>query len=249
MAAFTAEDYAWGEAYKMPPITNMFKHGNKEKFVQNGTQIFKLLESQILKYKPGEDIAEMDVLDFGCGVGRVIMPFYHKYKRPNAACDMMPAYMSFLKDQVPGANPIQNSSEPPLPYGDASFDVFYAISVWTHMNWKAGEAWLREVDRLLKPGGLALISVSSYSVLDAHRKHRQRGEFWGHITDEMLKENGFAFVARDYPGLKEPYGEIVFDPEWLQTEWSKVIPVKDQLMRQVGGQGGRQDLIVMQKAA
>ncbi|EFG2587154.1 hypothetical protein BO204_005335, partial [Escherichia coli] len=54
---------------------------------------------------------------------------------------------------------------------------------------------------------------------------------------------------RAYPGLKEPYGEIVFDPEWLQTEWSKIIPVKDQLMRQVGGQGGRQDLIVMQKAA
>ncbi|MBP9184516.1 MAG: class I SAM-dependent methyltransferase [Fuscovulum sp.] len=246
---FTAEELAWGDAFEMPPKVNMFRGGNKDTFVKNGTQIFKLLEGAIQKYKPGVDISKLDVLDFGCGVGRVAMPFFHKYGRPTAAVDIQRFAVDFLSKTLPKVDVRKGAIQPPMDFPDGSFDVVYAISVWTHMNKGTGDMWLKEVARLLKPGGLALISTSSYYVLDLHRKHKVRAELWKDVSDAELKEKGFVFRSNDYAGIDEPYGEIVYDPEWLGKHWGSIIPHKEIRIRAVGGAfGGRQDLNIMQKA-
>ena len=116
------------------------------------------------------------------------------------------------------------------------------------MNREVGARWLQEVSRLLRPGGLALISVSSSYVLEMHRKHKELSAIWKDVRDEDLKREGSAFRSRDYSMMKEPYGEIVYDPEWLTAEWSKAIPVKEFNIRAVGG-NARQDLVVMHKPA
>lgn len=226
----------------------MFKGGDKERFVVNGTQIFLTLESKIQTYLPKKKIQNLDILDFGCGVGRVAMPFYYKYKRPNAAIDIQRFAIEFMTKTLPGTNPTKSKISPPLDYPDASFDVIYAISVWTHMNKDTGYNWLSEVNRLLRPGGIALLTTSSYWVLDQHRKHKVRSELWKDVTDDELKKNGFVFRSNDYKGIDEPYGEIVYDPDWIKAEWSKIIPVVEQEIRAIGGvAGGRQDLNVLVK--
>ena len=83
------------------------------------------------------------------------------------------------------------------------------------MNREVGARWLQEVSRLLQPGGLALISVSSCYVLEMHRKHKELSVIWKDVRDEDLKREGSAFRTRDYSMMKEPYGEIVYDLEWL----------------------------------
>lgn len=246
MAELTEKDKTWAVGLKFPPTVNMFKRGNQENFIQAGTQIFSVIEEKIKKAKPGVDISTMDILDFGCGVGRVVLPFQYKYHRPNHACDLKKAYIDYLQEVCPQCNSIRVGASPPLPYPNRSFDVFYAISVWTHMSWKNGKAWLEEVRRLLRPGGIAIISTSSYGVLNAHRKSPKVGHLWAERTDADLKREGHIFVAQNYPGIETPYGEIVYDPDWLKAEWSKIIPVVDQGIRVVGGQGGRQDINVLQ---
>lgn len=247
-ADYTAEDIAWGDAYEMPPRVNMFKGGNKENFVNHGTQIFKLLVKAIEEFRPGVDIGTLDILDFGCGVGRVAMPFHYHFKQPTAAVDIQQFAIDFMQKTMPEVDTRRSTLTPPLPFAEGSFDVIYAISVWTHMNKDTGDAWLKDVARMLKPGGIALLSTSSYYVLEAHRKHAKRKELWANVTDEELKTSGFVFRSNDYAGIDEPYGEIVYDPEWLHDHWNKILPHKDIRIRAVGGAaGGRQDLNILVK--
>jgi SAM-dependent methyltransferase len=48
-----------------------------------------------------------------------------------------------------------------LPFADAEFDIVHANQVIEHV--RRSDAFLREVRRVLKPGGLALISTNNFS--------------------------------------------------------------------------------------
>ncbi len=60
---------------------------------------------------------------------------------------------------LPGIEFSHNGLEPPLAYKDGSFDLIYALSVFTHipLNWQ--RAWLDELRRTLRPGGYLLCTV------------------------------------------------------------------------------------------
>src|SRR5262249_14848680 len=47
----------------------------------------------------------------------------------------------------------------PLRYRDASFDLVYAFSVFTHLPESLQLAWMGELRRVLRPGGYLLISL------------------------------------------------------------------------------------------
>ena len=49
--------------------------------------------------------------------------------------------------------------EPPLPYSDASFDLIYAFSVFTHLTEPLQHLWMAEMRRVLRPGGYLLFST------------------------------------------------------------------------------------------
>jgi SAM-dependent methyltransferase len=53
-----------------------------------------------------------------------------------------------------------NGVEPPLPYDDDSFDFLYSISIFTHLDEPLQQPWIRELERVVKPGGLIVITVS-----------------------------------------------------------------------------------------
>lgn len=47
---------------------------------------------------------------------------------------------------------------PPLDVRDATFDVVISNSVFSHLTLDAARAWTDEMARIMKPGGLALLS-------------------------------------------------------------------------------------------
>ncbi|MDY3558676.1 class I SAM-dependent methyltransferase [Gemmata sp. JC673] len=98
------------------------------------------------------------VLDFGCGCGRVLRHLTHL---PAAlhGCDSNPVGVEWCAEHLPTARFAVNALESSLDYDAGSFDVAYALSVLTHLPQPLQFHWMRELRRVLKPGGLLVVSL------------------------------------------------------------------------------------------
>jgi SAM-dependent methyltransferase len=99
-----------------------------------------------------------DVLDFGCGSGRVARHLKDEPWRLSG-CDYNRASVDWCDRHLPFMTASPNDLEPPAPYPAESFDLVYAISVVTHLTDALGRAWIREWSRMLRPGGVLLVST------------------------------------------------------------------------------------------
>ncbi len=106
-----------------------------------------------------------DVLDFGCGCGRVLRYWTVCADTRVWGTDMNGYLVEACQRCVPFARIGKNSMAASLDYADQSFDLVYAFSVFTHMDIKAQQAWRDELRRILRPGGILLLSVHGKAYL------------------------------------------------------------------------------------
>jgi mutator protein MutT len=136
-------------------------------------------------------------LDFGCGCGRTLLWLARQFPGVRwHGADVDAESIEWCRASIPGAFSV-NGPLPPLPYGESSFDLVYAVSVFTHLSEEHQRAWLPELRRILKPGGLLLLSFHSKNV-------------WQPLDDASSVERD-GFVFRTSSKLK---GIL---PEWYQT--------------------------------
>ena len=98
------------------------------------------------------------VLDFGCAAGRTLRHFLAEAERAEiVGCDIDDPSVDWVAEHLcpPVAGAVRCDPDPPLPFDDASFDLVYAVSVFTHLSTSWAE-WLLELRRVLAPGGLFL---------------------------------------------------------------------------------------------
>jgi SAM-dependent methyltransferase len=113
------------------------------------------------------------ILDFGCGCGRVLRRWRDLDARI-CGTDVNTAAVNWCQAHLPFVEVGVNRLEPPLEYCDASFDLVYAISVFTHLPVKTQLAWRDELRRVLRPGGLLLLSVAGYAYVDRLTRKERR---------------------------------------------------------------------------
>jgi len=103
--------------------------------------------------------AMKSVLEFGCGSGRVIRHFRYIEGLRLAGTDANSKPIEWNRKNLSGIEFDHNELEPPLAYPDGSFDLVYALSVFTHIPLEWQRAWLDELRRVLRPGGYLLCTV------------------------------------------------------------------------------------------
>lgn len=109
----------------------------------------------------GQPVERMGaILDFGCGSGRVLR-HWHKLAGQVAVhgTEMNAFLVDACRKSVPFATVGNNRPAPPLDYADATFDLVYALSVFTHLHEDLQRGWRDELRRILKPGGLLLVTT------------------------------------------------------------------------------------------
>src|SRR4051812_20057873 len=114
----------------------------------------------IAAYVPLDDV--QSVLDFGCGCGRVTR-WFEGFEGAVAGSDVSRPAIEWCRGNLGFASFEVNGLAPPLAFDDASFDVVYALSVFTHLTEELQLAWRDEVRRVLRPGGLFLLTTHGRS--------------------------------------------------------------------------------------
>jgi SAM-dependent methyltransferase len=95
-----------------------------------------------------------DVLDFGCGSGRVLRHWERSEGMRLHGTDYNPRLISWCRRAYPFADFRVNELDGPAPYQDESFDLIYAWSVFTHLTEELGMRWISELTRILRPHGV-----------------------------------------------------------------------------------------------
>ncbi len=114
------------------------------------------IHQRLLKaYYIAEDLVGGDLLEIGCGEGRGVELLAHKVQTYTAV-DKIEEVVDNLSAQFKEASFIQ-ANIPPLPFEDNSFDSVVSFQVIEHI--KDDATYLKEINRILKPGGKAYIST------------------------------------------------------------------------------------------
>ena len=111
--------------------------------------------SMVEKYG-AEATAMRSVLEFGCGTARVLRHFRYIEGLRLAGTDANPKPIEWDRQNLPCIEFNHNELQPPLSYKNQSFDLIYALSVFTHIPLAWQGAWLDELHRVLRPGGYLL---------------------------------------------------------------------------------------------
>jgi SAM-dependent methyltransferase len=97
----------------------------------------------------------LQILDFGAGVGNSL-PYWRRYfpKSAIVGADVSSRSLALAVQRFPGlAAPVVFDGER-LPFGDASFDAAFAANVFHHIDPSEHDKHLRDLFRVLRPGGI-----------------------------------------------------------------------------------------------
>jgi SAM-dependent methyltransferase len=113
--------------------------------------------------RPLESVGSL--LDFGCGCGRVTR-WWQELDADVHGSDVDAPAVAWCRANLAFGHFALNDLAPPLRYGDSTFDLVYAFSVLTHLTEELQRPWLRDLRRVLRPGGLLVLSTHGERYLE-----------------------------------------------------------------------------------
>jgi len=125
----------------------------------------------------GTQKKDLRVLDYGCGPGGNIL-FLKDFGRVSGT-DISQTALEFAKTR--GFEKLDKVNDHTLPYPGGSFDLVSSLDVFEHID--TDEAAIKECFRVLKPGGVLLVTVpahrwlwSAHDIVLNHFRRYARGE-------------------------------------------------------------------------
>jgi ubiquinone/menaquinone biosynthesis C-methylase UbiE len=125
-----------------------------DEYLAGGLSQIKQHEFSYLDVQPGER-----VLDLGCGRGESAAEIIRLGASP-IALDYAAAAVALTHQRLDGRNVVLRADATALPFVSGAFDRVLMGDVIEHLPWEVGAAALREVQRVLVPGGIAIIHTS-----------------------------------------------------------------------------------------
>jgi SAM-dependent methyltransferase len=220
----------------IPPNALIFKSTatrEVEWFLRSGEETASAFRSALTDVgRPIESFSR--VLDFGCGSGRVLRQWSLVRGPSFTGSDYNASAVEWVRRNLPFAKAVRNSLEPPLPLDAKTFDLCYAVSVFTHLPESLQRRWIEELHRVLAPNAILLLTLSG------------GGDFSRLTADEQVRFGKGELIVVD-AALAGTNMCAVFHPvDYVRREWSDLF----SLVRHYpsGAKGSpNQDLYVFRK--
>jgi ubiquinone/menaquinone biosynthesis C-methylase UbiE len=192
------------------------------KFWSTGFTHMRVIQELVNKYKPSIEWSSVNLLDFGCGCGRITRHFLEANQTLNrvVGVDIDKANIEWCKQNLAGGEFYATELEPPLPFTDETFDVITCNSVFTHLDEDKQVMWLKELSRILKPDGLAIVTINQGNAA-AH------GRWSNELLDEWTQTGIIVGTNNDLKGVISDdtyYQDVFLTTEYINTHW---IPLMD----------------------
>ncbi len=137
------------------------------------------------------------LLDFGCGCGRVTRRFGGRDGVHGS--DTNEDAIAWCRENLAFARFERNTLEPPLAFADASFDLVYGLSVFTHLTVELQRAWLAELARVLRPNGLLILTTHGDAYADRLDEREGSAYANGEVIVRWERETGTNLCAAYHP--------------------------------------------------
>jgi SAM-dependent methyltransferase len=141
-----------------PPhlVYQVVAHTDWRHFLQSGEESMKIFADAVDR-NGGSFRGAQRILDLGVGCGRIARHASKFTQAEMHGVDYNARLARWCAKNLKGRYS-QNRLEPPLDFPPAHFDIAYLYSVFTHLRRPTQDAWLAELARVLRPGGLALVT-------------------------------------------------------------------------------------------
>jgi SAM-dependent methyltransferase len=249
-----------GDEEPIPPSSIRARSGSPgvKHYIPGGIEAADELQAVLAKYD--RKLADFDsVYDFGCGAGRVLRRVVKQGKdgAKFSGSDVDGPAIAWAQEHLPEAQFKQSQYRPPLPYEDASFDLVYSISIFTHLNEQMQLEWLRELARVMRPGAVGLLTIhgdhaygeaSSGAFVSNSRSCMERIQSHGTLSDEGFVYEPYEISSwnkRDFPGIDDTFGITFHDQQYVRDKWSEMFEVLGIEPRSISD--GWQDTVVVRK--
>ena len=183
----------------------------------------------------------VEVLDWGCGCGRVSRWLNRPDWRMHGV-DIDHENAAWCHQHLgKGEAWLGCDLEPPTPFEDASFDLIFGISVFTHLGEEAQFRWLSELKRLLRPGGVALVTVHG---LASAARFDLPDSAWAQWFERGFFDLGPSRDLEAVFGELEHYRGSLHTAEYVRAHWSSVLEVEAVHPAVIGN---HQDVVILRR--
>lgn len=203
----------------MPPLDLAYRVGaleGTEAPLELYDRIGRETHDQIVSLLPAEWSWEgKRMLDFGCGAGRTVRHFFAEASHGGElwGADIDERSVAWLRENLsPPAQALVNDELPPIDRPDGSYDLIWAVSVFTHLT-ESWSAWLLEMHRLLDEGGLLVATFMGEQMSQ-----------W--LAGEPWEENRVGMnVLHTWQSWEEGGPSVLHSEWWVREHWGRAFEV------------------------
>lgn len=172
----------------------------------------------------GRAFRDVDVLDFGCGWGRLLrLLAYFNDPQYTHGCDAWDVSLNHSKlcgvEKVVSSLKKSDAYPVTLPYEEDKFDLIYAFSIFTHLSEDSTKMCMNAVYRAIKPDGIAIITVRPAEFWDFNTKipELERKKLSHTHLQNLVAFYPHGGQRKDSQGHEAVYGDTSIPPEIIEN--------------------------------
>ncbi len=179
---------------------------------------------------------DLRVLDLGCGWGRITQTLFRDFNPDRiTACDVSDQAIELCQSIGLTCDLVKIPYLPPTALPSESADLIVAYSVFSHLSETAHMAWVEELARVLRPGGVLAVTTRCRAFISYTESVRRQPEIPPHARGTAASfVDTAAWLARYDRGEfcfdganngqhwpDDYYGEAVVPEGFTKAHWSR----------------------------